>query len=484
MERGPGIGLIDKEYEMKRIKWIAMSALAAGVFVLAACGGANNAAKPAAGNNDGNAAANETANAGGNEGTDNNGTDNNGTENNGNHGADVSAKRDAIVEKAWGYLKGMYEKDDNTLDENQVGVQGSWGPKTKNIPYTAMVLLSAIGTDYLKPSDPMFKDSVNFLLDSQNDDGSWSYAPAQKGMRALYVTSIAVRLCVALNKADGAWKGKLNDAVAKGRDYIKQSQVGNADGPAPDYDRNKVGFGGWAYSKEEITHAVKERGKPASNMSTSTFAIDALHACGVEPGDPMFKNALVFLKRNQNAGELQEEGFKALYKNDKKIKPAEKGDPNYGGSHYSEETSKPGVHENEDGSVTLLSYGTMTYNLLRDYLFAGLKKDDLPVKLAWGWIQRNYTVERVPGYAEKEKYHHGLYYYYFSMAQTLQAMDVDTVEEPDRDLKHDWRADLVGALESRQSDDGSWVNHDDEWQENSPMLCTLYALIALRHTEK
>ncbi|MCA8910321.1 MAG: hypothetical protein KDB82_01345 [Planctomycetes bacterium] len=472
---------------MNRIKLMAICALAAGAFALAACGPANNASTPAPGNT----AGNQTADAGNDAGTDNgnnagNSGDNTNT-NNGNTtengGDELDAKREAVEKKAWDYLKGMYEQDDNTLDENQIGVQGSWGPSTKNIPYTAMVLLSAVGTDYLKPDDTMFKDSANFLLDSQNADGSWSYAPAFKGMRALYVTSLMVRLCVALNKADGAWKGKLDDAIAKGRDYIKQSQVGNGDGPAPDYDHNTVGFGGWAYSKEEIGDAVGNKGKPASNMGTSTFAIDALHACGVGPEDPLFKDALVFLKRNQNAGELQEEGFKAMYKG-KNIKMADKGDPNYGGSIYSEETSKPGARENDDGTVTLLSYGTMTYNLLRDYLFAGLKKDDLPVKLAWGWIQRNYTVERVPGYAQEEKYNHGLYYYYFSMAQTLQAMGVDTIEEPDRGLKHDWRADLVGALEKRQGENGSWVNHDDEWQENSPMLCTLYALIALRHTDK
>lgn len=444
---------------MNRIKLMAMATLASGAFALAACGNGNNT--PAG--NGGNSAADPAASG-------------------------TASERDAVVEKAWGYLESMYQKDDLSMDENKVGIPGGWGPKSTNIPYTAMVLQAIAGTNVWDAEKPMIKDSVAFLWDNQEPNGAWSYAPANimpeaKGQRALYITSIVVILFADLNKLDGPWKGKLNDSIAKGRDYIKQSQVGNADGPAPDYDPKKVGFGGWAYSKEEIDLAVGENGKPASNMSTTTYAIDALNACGVKPGDPLFKNALTFLKRNQNAGEVQDEGFEAMYKG-KKIKMASKDDPNYGGSIYSEETSKSGVRENEDGTVTMLSYGTMTYNLLRDYLFAGLTKDDLPVKLAWGWIQRNYTVNHVPGYEDAKNYEMGLYYYYLSMAKTLNALDVDHVEEPDRGMKHDWRADLVSELARRQKDDGSWVNSTPRWQEDSPVLCTCYALTALRHTEE
>jgi squalene-hopene/tetraprenyl-beta-curcumene cyclase len=144
-----------------------------------------------------------------------------------------------------------------------------------------------------------------------------------------------------------------------------------------------------------------------------------------------------------------------------------------------------GYQENEDGTVTLFSYGSMTYNLMRAYLFAGLKKDSIPVKLAWGWIQRNYTVERVPGFRNTEEYEMGLYYYYLSMARTLDAFDEDYVEEPERGLKHDWRKDIVDQLGKRQKSDGSWINEGhDRWQENSKVLCTAYALNTLRHTKK
>jgi squalene-hopene/tetraprenyl-beta-curcumene cyclase len=221
-------------------------------------------------------------------------------------------------------------------------------------------------------------------------------------------------------------------------------------------------------------------------MSTTTFAIDALHACGLSKDDPLWQDAIVFLKRNQNSGEVQDEGFAAMDKaSGKKIKPAGKDSPDYGGAIYSEETSMVGGGtENADGTITLFSYGSMTYNLLRAYLFAGLKKDDMAVKLAWGWIQRNYTVEKVPGFRAEKEYEMGIYYYYLSMATTLHAFGVDTVEEPDRGLKHDWRVDIVKELSERQKADGSWLNEKhDRWQENSPVLCTAYALNALRHTK-
>jgi squalene-hopene/tetraprenyl-beta-curcumene cyclase len=277
----------------------------------------------------------------------------------------------------------------------------------------------------------------------------------------------------------GALTGNLHDSIAKARDYLKQSQVGDPDGPAADYKEGESGYGGWAYSKEEIGQGKK----PASNMSTSTFAIDALHACGVKEDDPMWERALVFLKRNQNAGEVQDEAWSATDGKGRKVKPAGKDDPGYGGATYAEEASE-GATENADGTVTLGSYGSMTYNLLRSYLFAGLKQDSIPVKLALGWIQRNYTVDRAAGFKAEKDYEKGLYYYYMSMAKTLKVLGLDTVDEPERDMKHDWRADLVDALKKRQQEDGSWVNTNPAWQETSPVLCTAYALEALRNTRK
>ena len=460
---------------------LSVAALFAAVLALAACGPGNNA--PAGGGNDGGGnsapAGNDVAD------NDNDGDDDNDGDNNGADDFDVNAARDAQVEAAWEYLKGEYNKPPSQDDPQ--GLLSGWGRESMNIPYTGMILLGLHGTAVWNLEDEMIKDSVVWLIETQEPTGAWSYMPNiehLKGVRAIYITSVLARLLSALN-AEGPWKGKLDNELASAVDYLKTAQVGHPEGPAPDYDENTAGFGGWAYSKEEIPVSVDEKGKPAANISTSTFAIDALHACGVDKDDPLWEDAITFLKRNQNAGEVQSEGFTAMYKGEKKIKMAGEGSPDYGGAIYSEETTKAGVQENEDGTVTLFSYGSVTYNLLRSYLFAGLKKDSVPVKLAWGWVQRNYTVERVPGYRDEAKFDMGLYYYYMSMAKTLSAFGEDFVEEPDRGLKHNWRADIVRELGERQKDDGSWINDNhDRWQENSKVLCTAYSLLALKHTRK
>lgn len=399
--------------------------------------------------------------------------------------------RAAMVKKAWDYLQTMYNKP--SPKDDRAGILSGWGPKSMNIPYTALVLSGLVGSEVWDAKDDKIRDSVNFIIDNQEPEGGFSYMPVSimpkmKGIRAVYITSIVAELLSELNTLDGPWKGKLSDAIAKARDYLKTAQVGNPDGPAPDYEKDKAGFGGWAYSKQEIKSSVEKKGKPAANMSTSTFALDALKACGVDKDDKLWERAVTFLKRNQNAGEIQDEGFEAIdAKTGKRIKYADKESPDYGGAIYSEETTKAGHTENEDGSITLFSYGSMTYNLLRSYLHAGLTKDDVPVQLAWNWIRKNFTVKKVPGFRAEDKFEMGLYYYYRSMSRTMNVLGEDEVKEipEDRGLSHDWRKELIEELQNRQKDDGHWVNENHtRWQENSPVLCTAYVLDTLKHAKK
>ncbi|MCZ7607126.1 MAG: hypothetical protein M5U25_13870 [Planctomycetota bacterium] len=219
------------------------------VAALAACGGGGNNAAPAgnqAPKTNEAPAGNETACGGGN----------------GKAEFDAVAARKAAIEQAWGFLKTQYNKAPDPSD--RMGLLSGWGPKTMNVPYTALVLQGLVGTSVWKSDDPMIKDSVEWLLDAQETTGAWSYMPGSdmyKGLRAVYITAIMAQLLVDLNGMD-AWKGKLDGKIASARDYLKQSQVGNPEGPAPDYDAKTTGYGGWAYSKEEIAESVDGKGKP------------------------------------------------------------------------------------------------------------------------------------------------------------------------------------------------------------------------------
>jgi hypothetical protein len=402
---------------------------------------------------------------------------------------DLKATQASLAASAWEYLQGMYNQ--RAPRDDRAGVLSGWGPESLNIPYTVMVLQGLIGTEAWDPADERIRSSINFILENQETTGAWSYMPLDvmpqaRGQRAVYITSLAAQLLVDLNTTRGPWRGRLNSQIELARDYLRTSQVGAEGGPLEEYDEDQPGYGGWAYSREEL-EAGRADTRPSANMSTTTFAIDALKACGLDKDDPLWDRALRFLKRSQNAGEVQDEGWRAIDRTSgRPIRPAAPGSPDHGGAIYSEDLSyAEGGEENEDGTITLFSYGSMTYNLLRSYLFAGLERDSIPVRLAYGWIQRNYTVERVPGFRNPDHFDMGLYYYYMSMANTLGVWGEDYVEEPERGLRYNWRKDIVKALQERQQEDGRWVNENhSRWQENSPVLCTAYALMALRHTRQ
>jgi squalene-hopene/tetraprenyl-beta-curcumene cyclase len=65
------------------------------------------------------------------------------------------------------------------------------------------------------------------------------------------------------------------------------------------------------------------------------------------------------------------------------------------------------------------------------------------------------------------------------MAKCLSALEVDEVTDA-AGKKHNWRADILGALARRQRPDGSWINNG-HWMEADPNLVTGYALMALSY---
>src|SRR5690606_12232214 len=123
----------------------------------------------------------------------------------------------------------------------------------------------------------------------------------------------------------------------------------------------------------------------------------------------------------------------------------------------------------------LRSYGSMTYAGLKSMIYAGVGPNDPRVKAAYDWIRQHYTVEVNPGMGEA-----GLFYYYHTFAKALDALGVETVEDPEGQA-HDWRRDLVAHLAQLQQEDGSWVNQNERWLEGDRNLVTGYALLTLSY---
>jgi squalene-hopene/tetraprenyl-beta-curcumene cyclase len=271
-----------------------------------------------------------------------------------------------------------------------------------------------------------------------------------------YTTSASVGALVA--SKDPNYKA----VIEKARKFLEGIQADEAEGISKDH----WSYGGFGYGDEE---------RP--DMSNTQFALDALVAAGAKPNDPALQKALVFLTRCQNNSEsnhteVSRDGVLAVAGND-------------GGGIYYPGNSKAGNEKTADGKEIARSYGSMSYALLKGFVFAGLAKDDPRLKAVMDWCKKNYTLDRVPGYEEMAKVsprvpYQGLYYYYMTMANALAALGVDTIETPDG-KKHDWRAELAARLASLQKPDGSWSNDNSpRWYEGDELIATDYAILTLK----
>ena len=74
----------------------------------------------------------------------------------------------------------------------------------------------------------------------------------------------------------------------------------------------------------------------------------------------------------------------------------------------------------------------------------------------------------------------GLYYYYHVFAKALDA-NGERLLVDSSGQQHNWRAELVASLNSKQLEDGSFTNAADRWFEGDPNLVTAYVLLALEY---
>jgi len=332
--------------------------------------------------------------------------------------------------------------------KNNQNEDGSFGKLQPGVGITALCVYGVANSK--QASDPDAKQVIDraakYILSNQKPDGSINN---HERMLAIYRTSLSV---MALTVIDAE---KYEEPIARGREYLKKSQFIEANG---DYLPEQWEYGGWDYAKEND--------EPDPDLSNVQFALSALKESGLSPDDEAFKRAIIFLQRCQNRTESND------------VPPPAEGEPkvgNDGGAIYTPRQSKAGVVELPDGTKVFKSYGSMTYALLKSYIFCGLPTDDARVRAAYDWIAEHYTVDENPGIGQM-----GLFYYYLSMARALDAFGAKTVKTTDG-REHNWRAELAAKLISMQNDDGSWVNPEDRWVESDPTLVTGYAITVLNY---
>jgi hypothetical protein len=235
-------------------------------------------------------------------------------------------------------------------------------------------------------------------------------------------------------------------------DFLWSHQLAESNG----WSKEDLEYGGWGYA--DAIPKKPPKGAPkneilTSNMSSTLFAAGALTLAGVSREDARLQKALVFVERCQNFGEGMDGGFFFTPTNDVQNKAGF-------------------LSKDARGLVHYRSYGTMTADGLRALIRLGLPTEHPRVTAARTWLERNFTLARVPGEypPEREVSRDGAYYYYlWSFSHAMMESGV----------RERWPEALVGELERRIKSDGSFANTSLDMREDDPLIATSFAVAAL-----
>lgn len=316
---------------------------------------------------------------------------------------------------------------------------GAFSPRM-GIGITAIVVTGLLRCE-VSPSTPFVLKSLK-LLESAVQPNGGIYKPNSRLPN--YETCVAV-MCFAEANRDGRY----DEILKKADKYLKEQIFDEEDGK----DKSDVYYGGAGYG-----------GPSRPDLSNTAILLDALKSTGNDADEEAIQKALIFVSRCQNLESEHNTAEFAAKSND-------------GGFIYTPVGEGASTAGNQE-SGGLRSYGSMTYSGLKSMIYAGLTKEDKRVKAALKWLAEHYDISSNPGMGQA-----GVYYYYATLAKTLEVMGDSEVADAQGRL-HDWRAELVAELAKRQREDGSWANSDSRWMEGDANLSTGFALMALAHCKK
>jgi squalene-hopene/tetraprenyl-beta-curcumene cyclase len=301
---------------------------------------------------------------------------------------------------------------------------GSW---SGSVGATAIALRAFLESHraYDESDGAFITRPVQFILSHVRDDGSISESVQNNN----YNTAAAI---VAL-KATG--NPAYDEIIANAQKFLLGLQITEEEG----YDPEHRYYGGIGYGGDE---------RP--DLSNQYMAMEALRTTAVDPDDPVWERALIFINRSQNRSESNDQEWAS----------------NDGGFTY-----MPGYSPHGDTG----SYGGMTHAGLIALIYAGVDRNDPRVRAARDWVAANYTLDDNPGALNGD----GLFYYYEAFAKSMAAFGEDEIADADGNV-HNWRNDIAAKLLELRDSDGSWINErSGRWWEDNRDLCTARAVIAL-----
>jgi squalene-hopene/tetraprenyl-beta-curcumene cyclase len=311
--------------------------------------------------------------------------------------------------------------------------QGEDGSIARQVGITALSLRAFLESPrgYKESDGPFISRQVDFLLAHVQADGSISESLGDTG----YKTAVSLSALAATKNP------KYEPVIAAARKFLTLHQVDETEGYKPDHRY----YGGFGYG-----------GDQRPDLSNTYIALEGLKAAALDPKDPAWQKALVFVNRSQNRSESNDQPWAG----------------NDGGFVY-----RTGTNPEEFEIGETASYGSMTAAGLLSLLYAGVDKTDPRVQAAYKWITANYTLDANPGTNKKIT----LFYFYNAYAKVMRAYGEDTFVDS-KGQRHNWRNELTQKLLSLQAKDGSWINQDSKlWWEDKPQLVTNWSVLALEN---
>ncbi|MBI3856468.1 MAG: terpene cyclase/mutase family protein [Planctomycetes bacterium] len=338
-----------------------------------------------------------------------------------------------------------------------------------SVAYTALTVRAlSNASEALRPKYAANVDKgIAFILAKANPDGSFGEGDSGTYMKT-YATAVALSALSCVPRSE-----RIGDAIRGAQAYLKRNQL--KEGP----HKGGLGYGDEEPKRNPDTGEFEVKRSTIANLSATAAAAEAMKDSGLSLSDEFWPLVVEFVRKCQNNSETNTDpALLAAFK--------EKGKSvgNDGSAFYTPvpdgAVQKAGTRKVGDRE-TIVGYGSMTYDAIKTYVFAGLRRDSPEVKTAVEWVRRNYTLDTHPGFdfnPGTKAHLRGLYYYYLVMARALDACGERPLMMPDGRTR-DWPVELGEQFLKTMGESKSWRNDNPAWYEGDPVLVTGYVLNVL-----
>lgn len=326
------------------------------------------------------------------------------------------------------------------LQKNQ-GTNGVWS--NRQFPALTALPLWAVCGSGETGRQAMIDPAVAFLLTCvQTNGGIYVDVPGRKGGG---LSNYNTALCMTALHATG--RKDLARVILNARAFVAGSQHFGDD----------VYSGGFGYdrsTKRAYTDLLNTHFSLEAMRRTQD--VEDLRPAGESRATVNWTAAVAYVSKLQN--------------------PPAAGTNDVGGFFYSPDDPKAGTVTNAAGQVFLRSFGSITYAGLLSLIYADVTRSDPRVVSAVDFAARHWTLEENPGMGAQ-----GMFFYYNVLARALSAAQVSQIPRKDGGRPIAWREEVIRKLLSMQQPDGAWMNPNNRFWENDPVLTTSYCLLALEY---